>query len=71
MTNLHRPTESAELLSVPQAASRLNVHEDTVWRKVWLGEIKVVRIGRLVRIDKQDLDAFIRDHKILWRGESS
>ena len=51
------------LLSVPEAARELRVHSDTIRRLIWRGELRVVRIGRLIRIDRRDLSGFVKAHK--------
>jgi excisionase family DNA binding protein len=43
------------LLSIPEVATRTNATQ-SFWRKrVWLEEIEVVRVGRLVRISEEAL----------------
>ena len=57
------PTSSTHnppwLVSIPEAASELGVHPDTIRRLIWKGELPVVRINRLVRIRHRDLVAFV------------
>lgn len=42
--------------TVAQVAKAMQVSEDTIWREIRRGHIKVFRIGRLVRIRKSELD---------------
>lgn len=44
-----------ELLSVREAASRLGLHEQTIYRKISRGEISCRRIGRTIRIPLENL----------------
>lgn len=53
----------SRLLTIPQAAKRLQVSPDHVWRLVRAERITVVRLGRSVRIDPPDLDAYIASAK--------
>jgi excisionase family DNA binding protein len=47
------------LLSVCAAAEWLGVSEFHVRRLVWRGELPFIRIGRIIRIDKVDLERFV------------
>ncbi len=47
------------LLSVSEAATYLGLTPHGVRRLVWGGELPSVRVGRFVRIDRADLDAFV------------
>lgn len=51
------------LLSVVEAAAYLGVSAWHVRRLVWGGDLPAVRLGRLVRIDRADLDKFIDEQK--------
>jgi excisionase family DNA binding protein len=55
--------KSKPLLTVAQAAEILNVSEKTVRRTIQKGELRVIRIGGLLRIDPVDLEDLIRDHR--------
>lgn len=48
-----------ELLRVEQVAAELGVHRSTVFEMLRRGELPVLRIGRLVRIPRKALDAWI------------
>lgn len=60
---MHRPTrESAPrrpLLTVPQFARQTTTSERSVWRWIAAGHLPVVRLGRAVRIDPDQLDAIL------------
>lgn len=47
------------LLTVAQAAKRLNVSEDSVRRAIYRGDLARVKIGSSVRIHPRDLEAYI------------
>lgn len=51
------------LLKVTEAARYLAVCERTIWSLVAEGAIPAVRFGKVVRIDKADLDEFIQRMK--------
>jgi excisionase family DNA binding protein len=54
----------ARLLSSRQAATYLALSERTIWTLVKDGRLKAVKIGRCVRFDVEDLDAFITAAKV-------
>jgi excisionase family DNA binding protein len=56
------PAADKQLLTLEDACERLQVSEATIRRLVKDGELRVVRIGRAIRVRPEDLDAFIRDH---------
>ena len=56
-------TDAPTLLTYKQAAEILQVSDRTVWQLVKDGQLRAVRFGRTVRIDRQDLDAFIEAAK--------
>lgn len=47
------------LLRPPEVARRLSVSRARAYQLIAAGEIPAVRIGRLVRVAPQDLEAFI------------
>lgn len=50
---------SPRLLDVLAVARRLDVSPKTVRRMITRGELPVHRLGRLIRISPQDLDAYL------------
>lgn len=48
-----------ELLSVPQAADRLGTPERFVRRLIAERRVRFYKVGRYIRFDSRDLDAFI------------
>lgn len=49
----------ARLLTIEQAAARLNVSVRNIRHQIYTRRLAVVKIGRLVRIDERDLEALI------------
>jgi excisionase family DNA binding protein len=57
------------LLNVTDAAAYLGISAWHVRRLVWRGDLPSVRIGRLVRLDRGDLDEFV-DRRKCKNGEN-
>lgn len=55
------------LLKVKEVADRLSVGISTVYRLIRSGEIPSINIGRLLRIDQEDLELYIKAQKGLTR----
>jgi excisionase family DNA binding protein len=49
-------------LTVQEAAKLLSVHPETIRRAVARGELAAAKLGRMLRISPQDLDAYYRAH---------
>lgn len=60
---------SANLLSADQVADELGCSLLTVRRKIYRGELKALKIGRLVRIRRDDLEAFLTAAAVPAGGE--
>ena len=55
--------QQRELLRIPDVATMADCSEDSVRRWIALGELEVVRLpGRLVRIQRKDLERFLKRH---------
>jgi excisionase family DNA binding protein len=52
------------LLHPREAAAYLAISERSVWNLESRGLLKAVRVGRIVRFDREDLDRFIQTAKI-------
>ena len=63
--------ERAGLLTVQEAARFLAVSVSTLYGWVWQRRIPFVKIGRALRFDPRDLEAFIEANKQLPRKELS
>jgi excisionase family DNA binding protein len=55
--------DTPPLLTYKQAAKLLQVSDRTVFTLVKTGQLKAVRFGHTVRIDRRDLDDFIQQAK--------
>jgi excisionase family DNA binding protein len=49
-----------EPLTVNQVAKMLNVHEVTIRRHIKQGRLRAIKVGRQVRISREDLEEFRR-----------
>jgi excisionase family DNA binding protein len=58
------PLRASELLTVAEAAGRLGVPVRFIRRLIAERRIRFYKIGRYVRIDSQDLDAFIEAGRV-------
>ena len=47
------------MLTVQDIAERLGVHENTVYKRIRLGELHGSKVGRVYRVDPRDLDAYL------------
>jgi excisionase family DNA binding protein len=58
---MNSPSErgASRLLTVGEAAERLNVSVRNIRHQIHQRRLPIVKIGRLVRIDEHDLEAFI------------
>lgn len=56
-------TQTARLLTAKQSAAYLAISERKLWEMSKSNIIPVVRLGRAVRYDRRDLDAFIQQAK--------
>jgi excisionase family DNA binding protein len=56
-------SNGGRLLTLKQAAEYLGISHWTVRRLVWNGSLPHVPIGRLVQLDRADLDAWIDEKK--------
>lgn len=60
-------TQRQDLLNVHGVAQRLGVSAWTVREMIWAGRLACVRIGRLIRVDPDDLDRFIEQNRFRER----
>jgi len=49
-----------ELLTVKEVADKLKVNTMTIYRRVWRGELKSIRVGRLIRIPVREMEKILR-----------
>lgn len=50
----------SEILTVSEAAKMLNLHEITIGRHIKQGRLRAVKVGRQVRIWREDLEEFMK-----------
>jgi excisionase family DNA binding protein len=51
--------ENQRMYKVNEFAEALNMSPKTIWNFIYSGKLKVVRIGRAVRIKQSELDKLI------------
>lgn len=56
-----KPVTSTLLLTVEQAAERLQVSRSSLYREVRRGRLQVVKLGHLTRIRQDDLVAYVSE----------
>ena len=49
-----------ELLTVREVANRLKVNVMTIYRRIWNGQIKSIKIGRLIRIPAKEVERILK-----------
>lgn len=54
-------TPERELLTVPEAAIRLNISSRTAWKRVWSGELETVWIGKRRLVPRLAVTAYVRN----------
>jgi excisionase family DNA binding protein len=54
----------SELLTVEQVAAYLRLNKLTVYRYIRLGDLRAVRIGRVLRVRRTDVYGFLEAHKV-------
>ena len=52
------------LLSVREVADALGVHPETIRRLIHDGRLDAIRVGRVLRIDRAELDRFIASQRV-------
>jgi excisionase family DNA binding protein len=63
--NIHeRLAPGPRLVSLHDAAADLGLPVYTLRRAIWDGELPQVQIGRSIRVDRQDLEAWLERRKV-------
>jgi excisionase family DNA binding protein len=52
-----------ELLSIPQVCQRLGMGKSWVYRRIHNQEIPSVRLGRIIKIRRSDLEQYLEEHR--------
>jgi excisionase family DNA binding protein len=61
ITSLTPEPLNIQLLTVPQAAEILGISKSLLYQLVSRGDVKSIRIGRLIRIKTEDLLQFLEE----------
>ncbi len=56
-------TENNQFLTVEQVAELLQVHWQTILNYIKSGKLKAIRLGKGYRIEKHDLEVFVKESK--------
>ncbi len=59
MTTRHGGGEEHEIMTVEQAANYLQVHRLTVYRYIRQGLLPAARLGKVYRLFRRDVEAFL------------
>ena len=62
-TDRHKP-ESPSFLTVKETAAHLRLCQKQVRRLIWRGELRAYRFGSVLRINKEDIDAYVKARRI-------
>lgn len=60
------PTSLSRLLTIEQTAELLNVSVRNVREQIYRRRLAIVKVGRLVRIEQSELQAFIERGRSTW-----
>lgn len=52
------------LLTLKQAAQKLQVHTETLKRAIRSGELEAYRVGRNYRVSEEALNTYVRTHRV-------
>ena len=67
-----RPQERGgrDMLSVPQLCQKLGMGKSWVYRQLKDGEIPTYRLGRNLKVSREDLEEYLNSHRPAWRNVS-
>ena len=62
-----RPQESKglDLLSIPELCQELGMGKSWVYRRLRSGEIPSVKLGRSIKVKREDLEEYLEKHRFL------
>jgi excisionase family DNA binding protein len=52
-----------DLLSIPEVCQELGMGKSWVYKKIKSGEIPSVKLGRVIKVARQDLEAFLKEQR--------
>ncbi len=64
-------TTSAKLFTIRDAAAWMNVSVMTVRRIIYSGEVSTYRVGRSIRLSKEDIDCYLEKQHVKGWNQSA
>ncbi len=61
----HDQKKDYELMTVKEAASYLGLAEKTLYTKISQRQIKYLKVGRLVKFDRNDLNEWLKQQTVM------
>ncbi len=55
--------EGLELLSIPEVCQELGMGKSWVYRRIQSGEIPSVKLGRSIKVKREDLERYLEDRR--------
>jgi excisionase family DNA binding protein len=62
---------SVQLLSIPQLCQELGMGKSWIYRRLRSGEIPSVRLGRTIKVRRDDLDQYLESHHYPARAQEA
>jgi excisionase family DNA binding protein len=62
---------SVQLLSIPQLRQELGMGKSWIYRRLRSGEIPSVRLGRTIKVRRDDLDQYLESHYYPARAQEA
>jgi excisionase family DNA binding protein len=62
---------SVQLLSIPQLCQELGMGKSWIYRRLRSGEIPSVRLGRTIKVRRDDLDRYLESHHYPARAQEA
>ncbi|WP_408637671.1 helix-turn-helix domain-containing protein [Ornithinimicrobium sediminis] len=66
---IHQPEHVPTLMTLRQAAKYTTLSERTLRREIAGERLATVRVGRCLRLRRQDLDSYVGQHRVPARDE--
>ncbi len=58
-----RAHKGLDLLSIPEVCQELGMGKSWVYKKIKSGEIPSVKLGRVIKVARRDLEAFLKEQR--------
>jgi excisionase family DNA binding protein len=65
-----RQRGASDLLSIPEVCQELDMGKSWVYQKLKSGEIPSIRLGRLIKVRRADLEEYLNSHRYTPPEES-